>query len=308
MVFKKIKQKNKKVKKGRIRIIALFLFLSGIILISSSAYLYYQSRRVPDLREEHQMTMLPPDVEKVLGGKTGPKVTPENSIRVPIFMYHYIEYVVDKNDTMRRKLAITPDVLTSQIETLKEAGYTFINPTDLTLALEKKKTLPQKTIMLTFDDGYMDFYTNVFPILEKEKVKGTVYVIPDFLDRPNFMFTFQLKEVAKSPYVEVGAHTMDHLWLKGLDLKKTQYEVTQSRLSLQKTLNLPIESFAYPYGAFDQQTIDIVKSAGFTNAMAVIPGVMQSEENKYFLYRLRPGYRSGKTLLDYLSQNSFKPW
>ncbi len=302
------KKKTKKIKKGRIRIFGLLFLFIGLSLVSASAYFYYQLRSVPDLKEENQVTVLPSDVEKVLAGKTGPKITSETAVRAPIFMYHYIEYVADKNDTMRRKLDITPDVLTSQIETLKSAGYTFINPTDLTLAISEKKKLPQKVIMLTFDDGYMDFYTNVYPILKKEQVKGTVYVIPNFLDRPNFMFTFQLKEVAKSPFVEVGAHTMDHIWLKGVDKQKAQYEISQSRISLQKTLNLPIDSFAYPYGAFDQQTIELVQNAGFTNAVSVIPGVMQAEQNKYFLYRLRPGYRTGQVLLDYLSQNTFKPW
>ena len=307
-MYLKIQKKTKKIKKGRIRIFGLFLLLIGIFLVSSFGYLYYQSRRVPDLREEYQITKLPPDVEKVLAGKTGPKINSETAVRAPIFMYHYIEYVTDKNDTIRRKLDITPDILTSQIETLKSAGYTFINPTDLNLAISGKRKLPQKIIMLTFDDGYMDFYTNVYPILKKEQVKGTVYVIPNFLDRPNFMFTFQLKEVAKSPFVEIGAHTMDHLWLKGIDKQKARYEIGQSRISLQKILNLPIDSFAYPYGAFDQQTIELVQGAGFTNAVSVVPGVMQTEENKYFLYRLRPGYRTGQVLLEYLSQNTFKPW
>lgn len=271
-------------------------------------FFYYQSRRIPDIDEEHLVTTLPLDIKNVLGTKTGPKVSPEFSIKIPILLYHYVEYVKDKNDTIRQKLNIDPYILTSQIETLKTAGYTFITPSDLADGLAGKRKLPPKVVMLTFDDGYMDFYTDVFPILKKEQVKAVAYIVPDFLNRPNFMFTFQLQEIAKSPLIEIGAHTMNHLWLKGMDKQKAEYEIAQSRKSLQDMLHLPINSFAYPYGAFDKQTMELVQSAGFTDAVSTVPGIIQTPHNRYFLYRLRPGGRTGEVLLSFLAQDTFKPW
>lgn len=280
--------------------LVLLLFVVGI-----SGFLYYRSRAIPDLDETRLVTTLPVDVQNVLGANVG-LYSPQVQIRVPMFLYHYVENVY--NDPGRQKLNIPPNVLISQIETLKEAGYVFITPNDLADALSGKIILPQKIIMLSFDDGYMDFYTDVFPILKKEQVKAVTYIIPNFLDRPNYMFTFQLQEVAKSPFVEIGAHTMNHLWLKGTSKQTAEYEIVESRKTLEDLLHLPINSFAYPYGAFDLQTIQIVKDAGFSNAVSTVPGIEQSESNVYFIYRLRPGYRSGQALLDYLEQDTFQPW
>lgn len=282
--------------------IKLLIALAFIIL---GSLFFYNSRSVKEPGDDVAVTEVPLEIQNVLGTQTA---KPEISIRVPIFIYHYVEYVQDKNDTTRQKLNIPPYVLIAQIETLKNAGYTFINASDIAEALSGKTKLPQKSAMLTFDDGYMDFYTDVFPILKKENVKAVEYVIPDFLNRPNFMFTFQLQEAAKSPLVEIGAHTMDHAWLKGLDKKTAQYQIEQSRKELQGLLNLPIESFAYPYGAFDQQATQLVKEAGFTNAVSTVPGIVNTQDTRYFLYRLRPGYRTGQSLLEFLNQDTFQPW
>lgn len=276
-----------------------------IIFAFGSPFLIYNLRKVPEPGNEVYVTEIPPDVKKVLSTESA---IPEITIRVPILLYHYVEYVQDKNDKTRQSLNIPPNILTSQIESLKSAGYTFINASELSSALEGKTKLPDKVVMLTFDDGYMDFYTNVFPILKAEQIKAVEYVVPDFLNRPNFMFTFQLKEIAKNPLVEIGAHTMDHVWLKGATKNKTEYEISQSRKELQSITDLPIDSFAYPYGAFDQQAIGIVKSAGFTNAVSTIPGIEHTRYTRYFLYRIRPGYRTGQDLLKFLKQETFKPW
>lgn len=281
--------------------IKLLVILLAIVI---SPVAFYESRRVPPPPGE-DVIALPSEISKVLGAKnTKPQVT----IRIPILLYHYVEYVQDKNDTFRRKLNIPPDVLTSQIETLKDAGYTFVNTAELAEALSGKQKLPKKTVVLTFDDGYMDFYTDVFPILKKENVKAVEYVITDFLNRPNFMFTSQVRDIAKSPLVEVGDHTINHVWLKGMARSQADYEVSQSKKDLENIIKAPVLSFAYPFGAFDEQAIDIVKNAGFTNAVSTVPGIEHTNNSEYFLYRLRPGYRTGKSLLDYLEGNTFSAY
>lgn len=296
--------------KSRKKIFGLF-FISALILVGVflGGYFYYQSRAIAELPEENQMTVLPSDFPNVLGARTGGKTINEEYIRVPILMYHYVEYVADKNDTGRIKLTTPPNVLKAQIETLKASGYTFVTPDSLALALEgESKNFPKKPVILSFDDGYMDLYTDVFPILKQANVKAVAYIIVNFLNRPNFLFSFQLEELAKSPLIEIGAHTMDHLALKGLDKKIARYQIAESRKALQKELHLPINSFAYPYGSFDQQAIDLVREAGFTDAASTIPDIKDTVDTKYYLYRLRPGFRTGQDLLDFLSQDKFQPW
>lgn len=289
-------------------ITTIFGIISPCLLVYSLlalSWCFYQSRSAADINTYADVTTLPTDMKNVLGAEVGPSMTPEVSIKIPIFLYHYVEYV--KNDPGKQNLNIPPDILTEQIETLKNDGYTFISPNDLGKVYAKKIT-SKKIVMLTFDDGYEDFYTDVFPILKKENVKAVQYVIPDLLDRPNYLFTFQLKELAQSPLVEIGAHTMDHVWLQGISSQSAAFQIAQSREVLQDMLHVPVQSFAYPYGAFDQQAIRIVKAAGFTNAISTLPGITQTKENRYFLHRLRPGYRTGKGLLDFLAQDTFKPW
>lgn len=299
--------KRKMIKKRRnVSNILFFLPIIFLAIIFIGGYCWYRSRSIPDLSEQNQVTMLPSDMRNVLGATISPYTKPEVSIRIPIFMYHYVEYV--HNDPARQNLTVSPNVLIAQIETLKNAGYTFITPNDLTLVLSNKKKLTTKLVMLSFDDGYMDFYTDVFPIIQKEQVKVIAYIVPSFLDRPNYMFTFQLKEIARSPLIEIGAHTMDHYALAGVNIKTATYEIAQSKKTLQDLLHLPITSFAYPYGSFDQSAIQITKDAGFLNAVSTIPGIVQTPENEYFLYRLRPGYRSGQGLLNYLNLDTFSPW
>lgn len=280
-------------------------FLLVVLLIVATPVLFYNSRKVPELGSDVEVTQIPQDVRKVLSAQS---TKPEIAVRVPILLYHYVEYVQDKKDTIRQSLNITPDVLTAQIETLKGDGYNFVTMSDVADALSGKASLPTKPIVLTFDDGYMDFYTDVFPILKKEQVKAVEYVIADFLNRPNFMFIFQLQEVAKSPLVEIGAHTMDHLWLKGMTKDRAEFQIAQSRKEIQDIIKLPVNSFAYPYGAFDLQAIDLTKSAGFSNAVSTIPGIEHTQNTEFFMYRLRPGYRTGEVLLTYLKQISFSAY
>lgn len=275
-----------------------FVLITGLAVLALSSFMS-RNRAIPDLGELNQVTEFPADIKNVL---SWPAPT---SLNVPILMYHYVEYVADKRDTIRQSLNIYPSTLTAQIETLKKAGYAFITPDDLSLAMRGVVDLPPKPVVLSFDDGYRDFYTDVFPILKKEYVKAVAYIVPNFLDHPNYMYTSEVKEVAASALVEIGAHTMDHMWLKGAPAKKADYEITESRNFLRKLTGQQINSFAYPYGAFDKEAMALVEKAGFLNAVSTLPGNTQSKENEYFLYRLRPGSRTGEALISYISQTKF---
>lgn len=286
------------------------LLLVIIVVVLSVLFRYFIRKHwslsyVPDTRELYQVTELPQYAKNVLGSST---TASEPSVRLPILMYHYVEYVKDRRDTIRMGLDIQPNTLTAQIETLKNDGYLFVTPGYLTLALKGKIQPQTKIIMLTFDDGYRDFYTDVLPILEKEHVPAVAYIVPNFLNHPNYMTTAQVSEIAKSPWVVIGAHTMDHLWLKGLSFSLAQSEIIESRRVLRSMLHVDVNSFAYPYGAFDEQAEKIVESAGFTDAVATVPGIVHTPETQYFLYRLRPGGRTGPELLKFLQQDKFTPW
>lgn len=288
---------------------AVFLVLLGFITIAIGRYRDIQYQKfLGDERSEIYQNKVPPDVKRWIGqggvlGATTPaleiKILPKQ-LRVPILMFHYVEYVKDKGDTIRQSLDTTPYTFEEEIKTLVDAGYTFMTNSELADALDAKISLPPKPILLTFDDGYRDFYTDAYPVLKKYNVKATEYVITGFIGYPNNMTAEEIQEIATDGLVEIGAHTVDHANLKGMSEKRLVYEVEESKKTLEHLTGKPVVSFAYPYGAFDVPAIQEVAGAGFTSAVSTIPGADQLQIQRFFLYRLRSGGRTGKNLLSWL--------
>ncbi len=282
-----------------------FLFLSIFLIITFVFVLFHQKLQPqPNLSE---MTALPEDVrDSISSVKTNSNVLAAKSIRIPILMFHYVEYVKDPKDTIRKSLNITPYTFDKQLQTLTQAGYTFLNTQELIDISFGRKQLPQKPIVLTFDDGYRDFYTDAYPILKKYHVKAIAYIVPGFLNKPNNLDRWQLDEIAKDGLVEIGAHTINHTYLKGISKSRAISEIVNSKTELENEIGKTVLSFAYPYGAFDLQAVQIVRDAGFIDAVSTIPGHGIVPENQFFLNRLRAGARTGNDLINFLEQNQIK--
>lgn len=306
-----MKKINKKVKKGKSSNHSKQTFIFGVIIfificiIAVIFYKVFTSQTKPTIESSRtEMKKIPPDVKKELAKQTAKSTSP-TTFRVPVLMYHYVEYVQDKKDTIRQSLNINPNTFEQQVQTLIAAGYTFMTARELGDVIDEKAQLPKNPVLLTFDDGHWDLDTVVLPILKKYHVNATAYVIPGFLGRSDFMTQKQLEDVISSGLVDVGAHTVHHIALKGKLSPIVSYEVKESKAMLEKDYHISVVSFAYPNGSFDQRAINIVKDANFTTAVSTIPGIQQSSQNRFFLYRLRPGYRTGQTLLKYLQQSVF---
>lgn len=224
-------------------------------------------------------------------------VLPAETVRVPILVYHYVEYVTDLRDTTRKSLNITPYIFEKQLTSLIDAKFNFITARDLGEYLNGKKILPDRPVILTFDDGYKDFYTDVFPILKKHHVVATQYVVPGFTDKLNYMTTDEVKEIAKSGLVEIGAHTMHHAYLPKLFYESALKEIVDSKSELEEKYGVTVVSFAYPYGAFDDNIAKMVEEAGFTNAVTTKGGIEVNQKNRFLLHRIHPGYRVGSELV-----------
>lgn len=220
--------------------------------------------------------------------------------RIPIITYHYVENVKDPKDTIRKSLNIPPFVLDKELEELSKNNYQTLFMRDIPKIVSGDMAYSTKSAALTFDDGYEDFYTDAFPLLKKYNIKATIFIIYDFIGRKGFMTESELKEISDSKLVEIGAHTMDHLYLKLLQNNIVTKQVVGSKKGLEDMLQLRVESFAYPYGAFDQDTIDVVRAAGFTSAVSEIAGDLQSSENLLYLSRIRAGNFSYSNIIRFL--------
>ena len=270
-----------------------FVMLSGSLI--ATYVISHQKRYDPALENKLEVKTIPSDVKKTLK-----YATPSANFRVPVLMYHYVEYVQDKKDTIRQSLDTTPFTLENQIIALKNAGYTFMTASQLGKVLNGEMQMPKNPILLTFDDGHRDFYTDAFPILEKYNVPATEFIITGFLGGSDFMDPDQVAQIAKSGLIEIGAHTVDHISLKGKTPSVLQKEIEGSKITLQADYHVAVVSFAYPYGSFDQNAINAVKSAGFTTAVSTLPGIEVNQSDRYFIERIRPGGRIGSNLIDFL--------
>ncbi|MGI8419213.1 MAG: polysaccharide deacetylase family protein [Candidatus Levyibacteriota bacterium] len=282
-----------------------------ICVLFLGIYLFHHTKNsspkiVPETAK-NSMKKIPADVKKVLD-KQAQTASLSATYHIPILMYHYVEYIQDKKDKERQLLNVTPPVFESQIQTLLQAGYTMITAKELGDILDGKMPMPDKPIMLTFDDGHWDLDTYVVPIIKKYQVKVTAYIVPGFVGTNTDSLTQkQLQDVVDSGLVDIGAHTVHHISLKGKSLAKAQYEIGESKTMLEQQYHIHVLSFAYPYGSFDLQSLKLVQQAGFTTAASTIAGNEQNQQNRFFLFRVRPGYSTGNALLKYLNLK-WKPY
>lgn len=239
---------------------------------------------------------VPADIKKLVADSA----SASGQIKVPILMFHYVEYLQNKDDKTRLSLDTSPATFDLEVKTLADAGYSFLTAADLADVLDNKKALPERPVLLTFDDGYSDFYVDVYPILKKYHAAATQYVISGMIGAVDHMTAGEIAQIAADGLVEIGAHTVHHVGLRGLPSARSQTEILQSKWQLEQIINKRVVSFAYPYGSFDAQAISVVKASGFRTAVSTLPGLVQSPANRFFLFRLRPGGRVGKALLNLL--------
>jgi peptidoglycan/xylan/chitin deacetylase (PgdA/CDA1 family) len=218
-----------------------------------------------------------------------PTATPTLRVaRVPILMYHYVNIPPPDADKYRVDLTVLPDAFETQMDYLAINGYHPIRLADLTNHLLNGAPLPDKPIVLTFDDGYADNYTNVFPTLRNKKFPATFFVITDFVNekRWGYMSWAQLAEMVKGG-MEVGSHTLDHpdLYRKPRALQNN--EIAGSKKMIELNIPTTVVSFSYPAGNYDANTLAALRTAGYLAAVTEVQGARHSSDKLLELRRIR---------------------
>jgi peptidoglycan/xylan/chitin deacetylase (PgdA/CDA1 family) len=287
----------------KFELVIIIISLLTIILINAGLFISYFEKRKISTANYYEETAFdkPKDLATLFEASVSAKITPKPKIKLPIILYHYVEYVKDKGDTMRQKLDTVPAEFDRQVKTLVDAGYTFYFFKDVPDIVSGKIKAPARSIVLTFDDGYEDYYTDALAILMKYQVKSTIFVVPHFIGKNNYIRENQFEILMKNPLVEIASHTLDHTSLKGVSVETARHQIEGSKKWFADK-GYPVATFAYPYGSFSKDTIEIVKEAGYTAAASVIYGNMQSEENVYYLSRIRPGFLMGNNVVSYLEK------
>lgn len=174
-----------------------------------------------------------------------------NPYGVPILCYHG---VLD-NPWGIEYLFVKVAEFEAQMRYLSEQGYTTLHVSEIANANQY-----QKPIIITFDDGYKDVYTNAFPILQKYNLKANVYMISGWINGDVYMTTEMTQEMSKSPLIEIGSHTVSHQQLAQLSDSEIDYELRESKKALEEMLGMAIDVIAYPVGSYDSRVLNLVKN------------------------------------------------
>jgi peptidoglycan/xylan/chitin deacetylase (PgdA/CDA1 family) len=194
-------------------------------------------------------------------------------VRVPVLMYHEI---AEASETAS-PLAVTPSAFGAQLEYLRGAGFTAMTAGDLVARLAgDTRSLPERPVVLTFDDGYADFHSQAMPVLDHHGYTGTLYVTTGWVQDADMRLSAagrmlnrtQLTEVADAG-VEIGAHTRRHPQLDQLPPRLVREELHSSKQWLESELGRPVPGLAYPYGYSSAPVRQVAHAAGYGYACGV---------------------------------------
>lgn len=267
--------------KGKIvRIISLMLV--GIILGLVSSGCFPASDNLsqnPDLLEEQDK---PTTASSSSADTSAPQETPQEtpqeipeirSQAIPVLYYHSIL------NEPGNELRIPPDQFESQMSYLSHNGYQVVSLAQLFQFYYALGTLPEKPVVITFDDGYEDNYTNAYPILKKYGYTATVFAVISYIDGKGFMSWNQLQELTDNGW-QIEGHTISHphLLKDKLSVAELDLELKEARDTLEKRLGRPVRFFAYPFGDYNADIIQKVEEAGYRMAFTTQRGWANSAD------------------------------
>ena len=231
---------------------------------------------------------------------------------VPILAYHRV------NNIDKDQMTLAVEDFDAQMKFLVDSGYTFITPdelldswgdtppevvtaetvetTDQTIQTEDaapaeigRPALPDKPIIITFDNGYADFYKNVYPILQKYNIKVTLLVITDYISLyPDYLTWAQMRELQSSGLVDVQSHTLSNFDLT--DAHLSPYEIRNqlygSKQAIEWYLKKPAKFVAYPGGLYTKEVEELTRDVGYRAAFIIDYGLTKQEFQHYVMPRI----------------------
>lgn len=218
--------------------------------------------------------------EQVKGRKE--EIVKLEKYQVPVLMYHYVRTTDEPEDSVGYKLSVSPDKFDEQMKWLTDNGFKTVDFS----YFEEPVKLDYKPIIITFDDGYRDAYTDAYRILRKYNLTATFYIITDVVGYPYYMTWDMIKEMSNSK-MKFGSHSLSHPDLRNVSDADLDSQLRYSKDKLEKELNIKIDNFCYPSGKYDEKTISKLKELGYRNAVTTKTGIANETSNIYEIPRLR---------------------
>jgi peptidoglycan/xylan/chitin deacetylase (PgdA/CDA1 family) len=204
---------------------------------------------------------------------------------VPVICYHSI----GEDPSGKNPIIISVEKFRQHLQTIKDDGYTTLTMAQLSDYVLRDKPIPEKSVVLTFDDGYIDNYTNVFPILKEFNMNATIFVISTYLDGVFYMTPNQVKEM--SDYgIDIESHTVTHRRLSELSYEEQLNELKKSKDTIEGITGKPIIAIAYPEGKFNEDTKKAMMEAGYSMGFTINRGYVDRDDEVSQLNRICVDY------------------
>lgn len=236
---------------------------------------------------------------------SGASEAPPDAVKLPVIMYHSV--LIDKSS--RNDYVVSPDLFESDLKYFKDNGYTAVTVNDLIDYVYKNKALPQKIVMLTFDDGYYNNYKYVFPLLKKYNTKAVISPIAKLSEEytavgeenPSYghLLEKNIQEMDASGLVEFQNHSYNMHSLsprKGIGKKYRETDddyrsainndITKAQDYLQRVTGKLPTAFVYPFGEESSTSLDILKQSGFLSTLNCTEKLNYITKNPESLYEL----------------------
>ena len=169
--------------------------------------------------------------------------------KVPVLCYHRIE------DGRKSDYSVTPATFAAHIKVLADSGYHSILPAQLYDYLVYNKALPEKPVMITFDDSRVEHYRIAAPVMEKYGFRGVFFIMTITYNKKNYMTKEQIAKLAKAGHV-IGLHSWDHTMVTKYKDSDWVKQMSMPRKELEKIIGMPVEYWAYPNGVYDHKATE----------------------------------------------------
>lgn len=180
---------------------------------------------------------------------------------------------------------VDPVEFEKQLQYLQQSGYRSLTFKQAAQYLTEGNALPQKCVIITFDDGYASVYEVAYPLLKKYGFCAVHFVVVDTIGTEGHMSVAQLKELAQAGH-EIGSHGYSHAILTELDDQQLTVEIYKSKQRLEELLDTQVTAFAYPGGFYSTAVLEAVEQAGYRLAVTVSEGKAALGDNLYRLKRI----------------------
>ncbi|MCD7971384.1 MAG: polysaccharide deacetylase family protein [Candidatus Azobacteroides sp.] len=223
-----------------------------------------------------------------------------------ILMYHHIG---NKYDEKSGGFFVLSNMFEKQLDLLVREGFYPISLSEVEDCFINKKKIPSRSVLLTFDDGYANNYEFAYPLAKKKNIPIAIFVnTGEISQKPEMLTWEQIKEMQKSGVVDISSHGMFHKRLRRLSDEEALYELTESKSMIEKETGKVVQSFCYPFGAFDKRVRKLVFEAGYKMDFGTRKGInhwpwnsarpllrahiMHGESMEDFPCQLKTGYKN----------------